>query len=103
MIGPLAHAWTALSMAGPALQKALLGAVPPVALGKAAGIYNVFRLLGGAMGTAVAVLVFTMVGDSATIVNNSTGFQAVMISTALLSMIGAGCAWPLVVAPKRVH
>lgn len=47
-----------LSMAGPALQKSVLGAVEPSAIGKASGIYNMFRLLGGAVGVTLPVIFF---------------------------------------------
>ncbi|PKX78456.1 MFS transporter, partial [Lactiplantibacillus plantarum] len=93
MIAPLAIAGMGLSMAGPALQHAVLGGVSPAVIGKAAGIYNVFRLLGGAAGTAIAVVVFTV--GSRVPAMNAIGFQTVMFSTALISAIGAGCAWQI--------
>ncbi|KLD42531.1 hypothetical protein WU67_02660 [Lactiplantibacillus plantarum] len=65
----------------------------PAVIGKAAGIYNVFRLLGGAAGTAIAVVVFTV--SSRVPAMNAIGFQTVMFSTALISAIGAGCAWQI--------
>ncbi|BEI50104.1 MFS transporter [Lactiplantibacillus plantarum] len=93
MIAPLAIAGMGLSMAGPALQHAVLGGVSPAVIGKVAGIYNVFRLLGGAAGTAIAVVVFTV--GSRVPAMNAIGFQTVMFSTALISAIGAGCAWQI--------
>lgn len=93
MIAPLAIAGMGLSMAGPALQHAVLGGVSPAVIGKAAGIYSVFRLHGGAAGTAIAVVVFTV--GSRVPAMNAIGFQTVMFSTALISAIGAGCAWQI--------
>lgn len=75
-------------MAGPALQKAVLSTVAPVALGKASGIYNVFRLLGGAIGTTLAVTVFGYFGRVQTAVTFTQGFQAAMIMAAGLSLLG---------------
>ncbi len=88
MIIPLAIAGVGLSMAGPALQKAVLGAVEPSAIGKASGIYNVFRLLGGAVGTTISVIVFYKFGSIATATTFTNGFRSAMFSAGLLSMIG---------------
>ena len=87
-VGPLILAGCGLSMAGPALQKAVLSTVAPVALGKASGIYNVFRLLGGAIGTTLAVAVFGYFGRVQTAVTFTQGFQAAMILAAGLSLLG---------------
>ncbi|MFC6181026.1 MFS transporter [Lactiplantibacillus daowaiensis] len=93
LVLPLMAAGIGLSMAGPALQKAVLGSVPVTALGKAAGIYNVFRLLGGAVGTVVAVLVFYRFGAGTTATAFTLGFRAAMISAASLSLLGIMCCW----------
>ncbi|MGA3393573.1 MFS transporter [Lactiplantibacillus pentosus] len=95
MVVPLAIAGTGLSMAGPALQKVVLGAVTSTEVGQASGVYNVFRLLGGAVGTTIAVMVFTLAGNTQTTTMYIFGFCMVMLTTALLSVIGAGCAWLL--------
>jgi len=81
---PLMLAGVGLSMAGPALQKAVIGAVPRAMIGKASGIYNVFRLLGGALGTTLAVMVFYQFRG----VNFASGFQATMVGTAAISLLG---------------
>lgn len=88
LIIPLIIAGAGLSMAGPALQKAVLGAVPRTAIGKASGIYNVCRLLGGAIGTAIAVIVFYQVGSGADAVTFTRGFQAAMACAGSLSLVG---------------
>ncbi|KRO26911.1 major facilitator superfamily transporter permease [Lactiplantibacillus fabifermentans DSM 21115] len=93
MIIPLALAGSGLSMAGPALQKAVLGAVKPAAIGQASGIYNVFRLLGGAVGTAVAVIVFNWFGNTSNSAAFTSGFRAMMLVMALCSLLGIG--WSL--------
>lgn len=88
MIVPLAMAGVGLSMAGPALQKAVLGAVEPVSIGKASGIYNVFRLMGGAVGTTVSVIVFYKFGNTIDINLFTHGFRAAMVCVGLMSIIG---------------
>ncbi len=85
---PLVLAGVGLSMAGPALQKAVLGAVEPVAIGKASGIYNVFRLMGGAVGTTVSVIVFSRFGSIGNVSSFTNGFRSAMFCAAILSMLG---------------
>ncbi|MGY3743613.1 MFS transporter [Leuconostoc inhae] len=88
MVIPLALAGVGLSMAGPALQKAVLGAVDPIAIGKASGVYNVFRLLGGAVGTTLAVIVFYKFGSIVNVGLFTNGFRAAMLCAAGFSMLG---------------
>lgn len=88
MTVPLIIAGAGLSMAGPALQKAVLGAVNPQSVGKASGIYNVFRLLGGAVGTTVSVIVFYSYGNIANGPAFLIGFRAVMLSAGIISLMG---------------
>lgn len=84
LVMPLIIAGAGLSMAGPALQKAVIGAVPRLMIGKASGIYNVFRLLGGALGTTIAVIIFYGFHGPTFI----SAFQATMVGTAGLSLLG---------------
>lgn len=88
MVVPLAIAGVGLSMAGPALQKAVLGAVEPQSLGKASGIYNVFRLLGGAVGTTISVIVFYKFGSIINASQFTSGFKSAMLCAAILSFLG---------------
>lgn len=88
LIIPLAIAGVGLSMAGPALQKVVLGAVAKTEIGKAAGIYNVFRLLGGAVGTTISVIIFYQFGGMDSLALFTYGFRAVMLSAGLISILG---------------
>ncbi|ANZ57840.1 MFS transporter [Fructilactobacillus lindneri] len=88
MVIPLIISGAGLSMAGPALQKAVLDAVNKQEIGKASGIYNVFRLLGGAVGTAIAVIVFYKFGGIISTLLFANGFKAAMLSSAIVSFIG---------------
>ncbi len=87
LIIPLAIAGVGLSMAGPALQKVVLGAVAKTEIGKASGIYNVFRLLGGAVGTTISVIIFYQFGGMGSLALFTSGFRAVMLSAGLISIL----------------
>ena len=77
-----------LSMAGPALQKSVLSAVEPIYLGKASGIYNIFRLFGGAIGTTISVIIFNIFGGITNSIAFAHGFDAVLITTGVISLLG---------------
>ena len=54
LVAPLILAGAGVSMAMPAAQNAVLSAVAPAEIGKASGIFNMLRYLGGAFGIAIA-------------------------------------------------
>lgn len=85
---PLMIAGMGLSMAGPALQKSVLSAVEPIYLGKASGIYNIFRLFGGAIGTTISVIIFNIFGGITNSLAFAQGFDAVIITTGVISLLG---------------
>lgn len=89
MVAPLVLSGMGISMAGPALQKAVLGAVDRTQTGIASGVFNMFRQLGGAMGTAIAVMVFTAFGAMAPVGRFAAGFRAAMVASAALVAAGA--------------
>lgn len=62
MVVPMIVAGFGVSLALPAVQAAVTGAVPPQAAGMAGGIYSMMRQTGGAVGVAVLTAVFTSVG-----------------------------------------
>lgn len=88
MIMPLAIAGVGLSLAGPALQKAVVGAVEPRFISKASGIYNMFRLFGGAIGVTISVIIFYAYGDAISANVFSIGFNAAMIGAGVISVVG---------------
>lgn len=88
MIIPLIVAGAGLSMGGPALQKAVLGSVDKSAIGKASGIYNMFRLFGGAVGVTISVIIFYSFGNSVTSSMFLNGFSAAMIGAGIVSLLG---------------
>jgi MFS family permease len=93
LVAPLILAGVGVSMAMPAVQNAVLGSVAVVEMGKASGIFNMGRFLGGVFG--VALLVATFSGSSA---GNSpagftSGFAEAMTVAAILSLGGAIAGW----------
>ncbi|MFC6175292.1 MFS transporter [Companilactobacillus huachuanensis] len=88
MVIPLALAGGGLSMAGPALQKAVLESVDKTAIGKASGIYNVFRLFGGAVGTTISVIIFYKFGGDSNAELFTNGFRAAIFGAGMISILG---------------
>lgn len=88
MITPLVISGAGISMAGPALQKAVLGAVDPTRTGIASGVFNTFRQLGGAVGTSIAVILFYAFGELTPDSAFARGFSAALIGSALLTLLG---------------
>ena len=78
-----------VSMAFPAVQKAVMGAVAPSEIGKASGTYNTMRQLGGAFGVAILVAVFAASGSYASPQAFSDGFAPAIGVAAALSLVGA--------------
>jgi EmrB/QacA subfamily drug resistance transporter len=78
-----------VSMAFPTVQAAVIGAVPPDAIGKASGTNNTFRQLGGVLGIALAITVFTRTGSFASPAGFTDGFVPALLTVAALSLLGA--------------
>lgn len=79
-----------VALAMPAAQSAVMSAVASSEVGKAAGVFNMLRQLGGVMSIAILVAVFTTQGgllDSAEAFSH--GFTAAMGVCAALSLTGA--------------
>lgn len=88
LVLPLMIAGIGLSVGGPAMQKAVVGAVPRESMGSASGLYNLSRLLGGAVGVPLSVMAFYQMGGVADLSQFTQGFTAAMISAAVLSLLG---------------
>jgi hypothetical protein len=86
---PLMIAGGGISMAMPAVQGAVLAAVEPADIGKAAGLFNTLRQLGGVFGVALVVAVFTRLGGYGSAQQFASGFSAVLLASAVLSLAGA--------------
>jgi EmrB/QacA subfamily drug resistance transporter len=89
LIVPLVMAGAGVSMAMPAAQNAVLSAVAAPEIGKASGIFNMSRFLGGVFGVAVQVAVFAATGGVGSPQQFSVGFVAAIAMAAVLSLLGA--------------
>jgi EmrB/QacA subfamily drug resistance transporter len=93
---PAVVAGVGVSMAIPAAQNSVVGAVALEAVGKAAGTNSMMRELGGVFGIAIAVAVFAGAGSFASAATFLDGFAPAIAVTAGLSLAGAvaGLALP---------
>ena len=101
LVLPMLVAGSGVSLAMPAAQAAVMGAVAPAEMGKASGAFNTLRFLGGAFGIAVAVAVFAGAGDYASAETFTDGFGAALGVAAGLSLCGA-LAGAVLTAPRPV-
>ncbi|PAZ15784.1 MFS transporter [Streptomyces sp. SA15] len=92
MIAPMVIAGTGVSMAMPAAQTAVLNAVAPEQIGKASGVFNTGRQLGGAFGVAVLALVFGKAGSYEEPAAFTDGFTAAIAAGGALSLAGSVAA-----------
>ncbi|MGY3440851.1 MFS transporter [Bradyrhizobium sp. USDA 4473] len=89
LVAPLVLAGVGVSMAMPAAQNAVLSAVAVSEMGKASGIFNMGRFLGGMFGIAALVASFAANGAADSSGHFSDGFAAAMSLAAMLSFAGA--------------
>jgi EmrB/QacA subfamily drug resistance transporter len=96
LVAPLVLAGVGVSMAMPAAQNAILSSVAVAEMGKASGVFNMGRFLGGMFGIAAFVTAFSTSGTVDSAAGFSTGFAAAMRVAAVLSLLGAvaGCWLP---------
>ena len=95
LVPPLILAGAGVSMAMPAAQNAVLSAVATNEVGKASGIFNMSRFLGGTFGVALVVAVFAGSGSVASAPAFSNGFAAAIAVSAVLSLAAAIAALAL--------
>jgi EmrB/QacA subfamily drug resistance transporter len=89
IIAPLVVAGVGVSMAMPAIQNAVLSSVAVVEMGKASGVFNMARFLGGVFGVALLVAVFGPGNATASPATFSASFAAAMEVAAALALLGA--------------
>jgi MFS family permease len=89
LVAPLVLAGVGVSMAMPAAQNAIMSSVAPAEMGKASGVFNMGRFLGGMFGIAALVATFSASGAVDTAAHFSSGYSAAMELAALLSLVGA--------------
>jgi EmrB/QacA subfamily drug resistance transporter len=100
VIAPLVLAGVGVSMAMPAVQNAVLSSVAVAEMGKASGVFNMARFLGGGFGVALLVTIFSASGATGSPASFSTGFAAAMTAAAVLSLLGAFAGWWLPVRSR---
>jgi EmrB/QacA subfamily drug resistance transporter len=107
LVVPLILAGAGVSMAMPAAQNAVLGAVTPSEIGKASGTFNMARFLGGVFGVTVQVAVFAAIGNFGSPQAFGVGFVAAMGAAAAMSVMAALAGLRLpgrrAVAPASAH
>jgi len=89
LVAPLVLAGVGVSMAMPAAQNAILSAVAVAEMGKASGVFNMGRFLGGMFGIAALVATFSANGAVDSAAHFESGFAAAMSLAATLSLAGA--------------
>jgi EmrB/QacA subfamily drug resistance transporter len=96
MLAPFLASGIGVSMAIPAAQNSVVGAVAMDAVGKAAGANSMMRELGGVFGIAIAVAVFAAAGSYASPAAFTDGFGPAIAVGAVLALAGAiaGLALP---------
>jgi EmrB/QacA subfamily drug resistance transporter len=82
-------AGTGVVLAMPAAQNAVLSAVAPTEAGKASGVFNMFRFLGGAFGIAIMSAAFVRAGGVGSPDAFASGFTTVLGIAVALSLTGA--------------
>jgi EmrB/QacA subfamily drug resistance transporter len=89
MVAPMVIIGAGISVAMPAMQKSIIGAVAPSEIGKASGIFSTMRYLGGAFGIATSVAVFAAAGSYASPQAFSDGFAPAVAVCSGLALTGA--------------
>jgi MFS family permease len=104
LVLPLIVAGVGVSAAIPAVQSSVVGSVGEESIGKAAGTNSTMRELGGVLGIAVAVAVFTGAGSFASPEAFADGFAPAIGVAAGLSLLGAaaGLGLPALSRPAGV-
>ncbi|GAB3885249.1 DHA2 family efflux MFS transporter permease subunit [Kibdelosporangium lantanae] len=86
---PMVLTGVSASLAMPAAQKAVVGAVEPQDIGKASGAVTALRMLGGVFGIAIVTAVFEGSGDFGSPQAFSDGFAHALGVAAVMALIGA--------------
>ena len=96
-VAALVVAGVGVTMAMPAAQSAVIGAVPPAAVGKASGTFSTLRQLGAVFGIALLATVFSSNGGYTSAGDFTDGFAPAVAVAAAMSLVGAavGLATPL--------
>jgi EmrB/QacA subfamily drug resistance transporter len=86
---PLLLVALGLTLALPALTRAVVGSAAPGDVGIASGLFTTLRQLGGAFGVAIASTAFTAAGGYGSPASFAAGYDGAMYLAAVLSVAGA--------------
>ncbi|SCE25868.1 drug resistance transporter, EmrB/QacA subfamily, partial [Streptomyces sp. DvalAA-14] len=92
LVGPLIVAGIGIAMVFPTVANAVVGSVPIIDSGVAAGTNNTVREGGGVFGVAVLAAVFAAQGGYSSPASFMHGFRAAEIVAAVVAIAGAGVA-----------
>jgi EmrB/QacA subfamily drug resistance transporter len=95
MVAPFIVAGVGTSMAIPAAQNSVVGAIDDAAIGKAAGANSMMRELGGVFGVAISVAVFAAAGSYVSPASFIDGFGPAIAVAAGISLAGAAAGLAL--------
>jgi EmrB/QacA subfamily drug resistance transporter len=101
MVAPLIVSGAGLSMAMPAAQNAVFGAVAPPEIGKASGVYNTLRFLGAVFGIALLAALFTAHGSLHAPADFGRGFVPAMWGATGFALLAALAGFG--VPARRAH
>lgn len=101
LVAPLIISGCGVSMAMPSIQNAVISSVAGYEIGKASGIFNMLRQLGGAFGVAILAAVFSRIGGFSSAQTFSNGFTTAIEVSAILSLTGAFVGLLLPGKPKE--
>lgn len=88
LVGPVMLVGVGLTLALPALTKAVVGAVDPGDIGIASGLFTTLRQLGGAFGVAVTSTAFAATGGYGRPAAIADGYDGAMYLAAVLGALG---------------
>ena len=88
LVTPMTVSGIGLSLAIPAVTKAVIGTSAPADIGKSSGAFSTMRQLGGAFGIAILAAVFSANGSYTSGPAFSDGFRAAMTVAATLAVLG---------------
>jgi EmrB/QacA subfamily drug resistance transporter len=103
LVPPFMVAGCGVSMAMPSSQSVVINAVAPSAIGTASGTFNMVRQLGGVLGIAVAVAVFTGAGGYGAFSDGFSTAMTVCAGIALAGAVAGGLLPGVAKEPRRAH
>lgn len=102
LLGPLLLAGIGSGLAFPTTASAALRAAPPAQVGIASGVSATAQQLGGVLGVATAVAVFTSAGSYTSPTSITAGLHPALLALAALAALGAAAALAIPITSAAV-